>query len=73
MYYFENTKAIIEKFNAVVGDGFSNTDDKELDFIDNIDFEMARALIFDWDQAAIKIAKMILAHYDINDIKIKIE
>ena len=50
-YYFENTTNIIEKFNAVVEKGYGAFDDKELDFINNIDFEMARALILDWDKA----------------------
>lgn len=49
-----------------------NTDKKYIDFLNNVDFEMAKALIKDWDKMAIRVAKMILAHEDINNINIKI-
>lgn len=71
--YFENTARIIEQFNVLAEKGYGNDNQKEIEFLMHADFEMAKALILDWDQAAVRIAKMILAHHDINEVKIKIE
>lgn len=75
--HFQNVTDAIEKINISLDklryanncDGFK----KDLEVYDNMDFELAKAFILDWEDVAVKAAKMILAHKDVNDIKIKIE
>lgn len=77
--HFNNTTDVIEKFNISVENLNKNycrndyDDRKDLEVVENIDFEMAKALISDDENNAVKVAKMILAHKDINDVKVKFE
>ena len=75
--YFENVTDVIEKVNISIDNINKCLDDKackkDLEYLNNMDFELAKAFILDWEDVAVKVAKMILAHKDINDIKIKIE
>lgn len=71
--YFENTMAVMEKFNIAADCCYDDDNhEKNIEIIKNIDFELAKALIADYDSMAIRVAKMILAHHDINDVKVKI-
>ena len=75
--FFENVTDVIEKVNTSIDNLNKNPDDKaskkDLEYLNSMDFELAKAFILDWEDVAVKVAKMILAHKDINDIKIKIE
>lgn len=75
--YFQNVTDVIEKINISLdrlryGDSYDGFK-KDLEVYNNMDFELAKAFVLDWEDVAVKVAKMILAHKDINDIKIKIE
>lgn len=75
--HFQNVTDVIEKVNISMdklcaydgSDGFK----KDLELYDSMDFELAKAFILDWEDVAVKMAKMILAHKDISDIKVKFE
>lgn len=75
--FFENVTDVIEKINTSIDNLNRCADDetykKDLEFFNSMDFELAKAFVLDWEDVAVKVAKMILAHKDINDIKIKIE
>ena len=75
--FFENVTDVIEKVNASIDNLNKNPNDeaykKDLEYFNSMDFELAKAFILDWGDVAVKVAKMILAHKDVNDIKIKIE
>ena len=77
MTYFENTTKAIEKYNEIANRVWHlpeyEIDQNDLEFMENLDFTIAKALIVDWNDVAVRAAKMILAHRDINDVKIKIE
>ena len=73
---FKNTTDVIEKLNTSLDKLRKCNDDdikKDIEVVENIDFEIARALILDCEDVAVKAAKMILAHKDINDVKVKFE
>lgn len=75
--YFENVMNVIEKANVSLnnlgqGDNYDGYK-KDLEVYNTIDFELAKALISDWESVAVQVAKMILAHKDISDIKVKFE
>lgn len=74
---FKNVTDVIEKINTSM-DKLTECHEydsykKDLEVIDNMDFELAKAFILDWEDVAVKVSKMILAHKDINEVKIKIE
>lgn len=76
--YFKNLTNTIEEINTSVNNlnnKYSNdpNDKKDMDVVDNMDFELAKAFILDNEGVAIKVAKMILAHENINDVKVKFE
>lgn len=75
--FFENVTDVIEKINTSIDNLNKYPEDesykKDLEFLNSMDFELAKAFVLDWEEVAVKVAKMILAHKDINDIKIKIE
>lgn len=72
--FFKNVTNVIEEFNitiAKINNAYEN--EKELEILDKVDFDLAKALVLDWEDVAVRVAKMILAHKDINDIKVKVE
>lgn len=72
--YFKNTTAVIERFNIAVDCCYDDDEyDKNTEFIKIADFELAKALIADNKHMATQVAKMILAHHNINDVKVKFE
>ena len=76
IYYFENTKNLIEKYNVAVDNCMKlceDRDKKDIELLNTIDIEMAKALIADWDEHAVRVAKIILAHHDVNEIRVKFE
>ena len=76
MYYFEHTKKLIEKYNIAAESCmkcYQEQDKKDIEILENIDIEMAKAMVADWDKMAVRVAKIILAHHDIESVKIKIE
>lgn len=75
--FFENVTDVIEKINTSI-DNLNKCPEyeaykKDLEVYNNMDFELAKAFVLDWEDVAVKVAKMILAHKDINDIKVKFE
>ena len=75
--FFENVTDVIEKINTSIDNLNKCPEDeaykKDLEVYNNMDFELAKAFVLDWEDVAVKVAKMILAHKDINDIKVKFE
>ena len=76
--YFKNLTNTIEEINISINNlnnKYSNDPKykKDMDVVDNMDFELAKAFILDWEDVAVKVSKMILAHKDIIEVKIKIE
>lgn len=74
---FQNITDVIEKINTSLynlrdGDTYDGFE-KDLEVYKTMDFELAKAFISDWEDMAVKVAKMILAHKDISDIKVKVE
>lgn len=65
--FFENVTDVIEKINTSI-DNLNKCPKDE-----SYKFELAKAFVLDWEDVAVKVAKMILAHKDINDIKVKFE
>ena len=62
--YFKNLTNTIEEINTSVNNlnnKYSNdpNDKKDMDVVDNMDFELAKAFILDNEGVAIKVAKMI--------------
>ena len=73
MPYFENLTRAIQDYNNNIERYYSNPSDDLVGAVCTADFEMAKALLRDDEHFAVKVAKMILAHKEISDIKIKIE
>lgn len=74
--FFENVTNVIGQFHKSLDNWnelHENAGKKDIDFVNSIDFELAKAFILDWEDVAVKMAKMILAHKDISDIKVKVE
>lgn len=74
--FFENVTNVIGQFHESLDNWnelHENAGKKDIDFVNSIDFELAKAFILDWEDVAVKMAKMILAHKDISDIKVKVE
>lgn len=75
--YFQNVTDVIEKINTSIDILNKCPDDevykKNVEVYETMDFELTKAFILDCEDVAVKVAKMILAHKDINDIKVKFE
>ena len=75
--FFENVTNVIEKINTSIDILNKCPDDevykKNVEVYETMDFELAKAFILDWEDTAVKVAKMILAHKNISDIKVKVE
>ena len=70
MEYWARLIQFIEKFE---NHSLMKNPEKDGEFFDTWELEMAKALLTDSSDGAVRIAKIILALKDINDIKIKIE
>ena len=46
--------------------------EEDCEFFETWELEMAKALLHDYPEGAVRVAKVILAVKDINDVKIKI-
>ena len=70
MEYWAKLIKFIEKFE---NHGLMENIEEDGEFFDTWELEMAKALLTDSPDGAVRIAKIILALKDINGIKIKIE
>ena len=76
MEEFKELTNVIEKYNSIITkcNGYKSEPTKEeVNYISGISFEMAKALVLNYPDTAVKVAKMILAYKDLNDIKVKVE
>lgn len=75
--FFKNVTDVIEKINTSI-DNLNKCPNyeackKDAEVYETMEFELAKAFILDWEDVAVRVAKMILAHKDISDIKVKVE
>ena len=78
MEEFKELTNVIEKYNTILTkcNSYKNEPTKEeVNYVCGISFEMAKALVLNYPDTAIKVAKMILAYkeLDANDIRVKVE
>ena len=57
--FFENVTDVIEKVNTSIDNLNKNPDDKaskkDLEYLNSMDFELAKAFILDWEDVAVKV------------------
>lgn len=75
---FKELINVIDKYNDILTkcNSYKNEPTKEeVNYVCGISFEMAKALVLNYPDTAIKVAKMILAYkeLDANDIRVKVE
>lgn len=73
---FKELINVIDKYNDILTkcNSYKNEPTKEeVNYVCGISFEMAKALVLNYPDTAVKVAKMILAYKDLNDIKVKVE
>lgn len=76
MKEFRELTSVIEKYNEIITKCNSNKTEptkEEVNYVCGVSFEMAKALVLNYPDVAVKVAKMILAYKDLNDIKVKVE
>ena len=78
MKEFKELTNVIEKYNEILtkyNSDKTETTKEEVNYVCGVSFEMAKALVLNYPDLAVKVAKMILAYkeLDLNDIRVRVE